>query len=214
MKILLIGKGRMSIEFKKLYSNEIVDNFSSKEEFIDYDNLDGAIDFSYPELSISSANYCLKHHIPLVIGTTNLTDKQLQIIKDISKKIPICLDSNFSLGILKLKKCIDSLSSCQFDKIIIREYHHVDKKDSPSGTALSLKKYLNKLFLNSIEIMSFREGNICGMHSIEFINKGESIILTHDAKSRSIFASGAYEALKILKNKNKGFFNFGEIING
>ena len=43
MKILLIGKGRMSIEFKKLYSNEIVDNFSSKEEFKDYDNLDGVI---------------------------------------------------------------------------------------------------------------------------------------------------------------------------
>ena len=99
MKILLIGKGRMSIEFKKLYSNEIVDNFSSKEEFKDYDNLDGVIDFSYPELSISSASYCLKHHIPLVIGTTNLTDKQLQIIKDVSKKIPICVDSNFSLGI-------------------------------------------------------------------------------------------------------------------
>ena len=73
---------------------------------------------------------------------------------------------------------------------------------------------IDRDFLNSIEIMSFREGNICGMHSIEFINKGESIILTHDAKSRSIFASGAYEALKILKNKNKGFFNFGEIING
>lgn len=213
MKILMVGKGKMGQTFYSLYKDEIT--LIEKEDLLSInEKYDGVIDFSHPSVIDYTLKYCQKYHVPLVIGTTSYSTKQLQQIKLVSNEIPICLDSNYSLGILCLKKCIESLSSFSFEEIVITEIHHKYKLDSPSGTSLALKSFINKMFLNSVKIVSYREDDVFGFHKIEFKNNGETISLIHDAKNRNIFAKGARMALDYIKNKNNGLFNFGEIING
>ena len=213
MKLLIVGKGKMGNVFKSLYEDDVtlVDN---ETIFNLENNYDGVIDFSHPSLIHLTLSYCLKHHLPLVIGTTSYSEQQISLIEKASKIIPICIDSNYSLGILNLKKCIESLVSFHFDKIVITEIHHIDKIDSPSGTAKTLKNFIKRIFLKEVEIISYREKDVFGMHKIEFINQEESICLIHDAKNRSIFAKGAVVALDYIKNKKPKLYDFKEIIDG
>lgn len=213
MKILIVGKGKMGKTFLEMYGKEKV--FLVDEEISNFnEKVDGVIDFSNPVLIEKTLNYCLKNKLPLVIGTTSYNENQLDKINVASKKIPICIDSNFSLGILCLKKCIESLSLFKFDKISIIEIHHKDKVDSPSGTSLVLKKFIEKIFPNKVNIISIRKEDVFGIHRVEFINKGETISLIHDTTHRGIFAKGAKKALKYILNKEPRIYSFGDIING
>lgn len=215
MKVLVIGKGKMANCLKKLYPNEIIDMIDQTEDILSFNkDIDGVIDFSHHSLLNSVLTMCVKNKYPLVIGTTDLDNENLLEVDNAKKSIPICLDSNYSLGILSMKRCIESLSSFTFKRIVVSETHHVSKKDTPSGTALSLKKFLNKMFSNEIIIKSYREGEVNGIHKIDFINDNESISIRHEAYNRDIFAEGAMTALTILKNRRAKLYNFEEIING
>ena len=215
MKILVIGKGNMGHTLKDMYPDEIIKEVDNIEEINNFNlKVDGVIDFSHSSLLNETLSLCKKNKIPLVIGTTNLTKENYEYIENVKNYIPICLDSNYSLGIICLKKCIESLSSFTFDKIIITETHHKDKKDIPSGTALSLKKYLSKMFNNKIEIIANRKDDYVGIHQIDFINQGEIISIKHEACTREVFAKGAHLALSILKGKKASLYEFGDIING
>lgn len=215
MKILVIGKGKMGHTLKDMYPDEIIKEVDNIEEINKFNlKVDGVIDFSHSSLLNETLSLCKKNKIPLVIGTTNLTKENYEYIENVKNYIPICLDSNYSLGIICLKKCIESLSSFTFDKIIITETHHKDKKDIPSGTALSLKKYLSKMFNNKIEIIANRKDDYVGIHQIDFINQGEIISIKHEACNREVFAKGAHLALSILKGKKASLYEFGDIING
>lgn len=215
MKILVIGKGKMGTTLKELYPNEVIEQLDTIEEIASFDKqVDGVIDFSHHSLIQAVLDLCLRKKIPLVIGTTGLTEEENIAIKNASKVIPLCVDSNYSLGILNLKKCIESLSHFTFEKIVITETHHEKKLDIPSGTSLSLKKYLNKMFINEIEIKSYRKGDITGIHKIDFINKNETISIKHEAYNRSIFACGAKMALEIFIKKAANLYSFEEIMNG
>ena len=215
MKILVIGKGKMGHILKDMYPDEIIKEVDNIEEINKFNlKVDGVIDFSHSSLLNETLSLCKKNKIPLVIGTTNLTKENYEYIENVKNYIPICLDSNYSLGIICLKKCIESLSSFTFDKIIITETHHKDKKDIPSGTALSLKKYLSKMFNNKIEIIANRKDDYVGIHQIDFINQGEIISIKHEAGNREVFAKGAHLALSILKGKKASLYEFGDIING
>ncbi len=213
MKILIIGNGKMGSTFKNLYG-ENVDVINGSDIFNYENKYDGVIDFSYPNQIEMTLEYCIKNKLPLVIGTTNYSQEQLKLIENASLEMPICLDSNYSLGILGIKKCIESLTKFKFEKIVITETHHKNKIDIPSGTSLSLKKYINKMFLNDVEIISFREDDNVGIHKIEFINKEETISIIHSVENRAIFAKGAKIALKFIKQKKAKLYDFGEIING
>lgn len=215
MKILVIGKGKMGNILKDIYPNEVIEEIDTIEEIKKYNSkVDGVIDFSHSSLLNETLFLCKKNKIPLVVGTTNLTKENYDCLDKVKNDIPICLDSNYSLGIICLKKCIESLSNFTFDKIIITETHHKDKKDIPSGTALSLKKYLSKMFNNEIEIIANRKSDYVGIHQIDFINQGESISIKHEAFNREVFARGAHLALSILKGKKASLYDFGDIING
>lgn len=213
MKILIVGKGKMGKTFLEIYGKEKI--FLVDKEIENFkEKVDGVIDFSNQILIDKILNYCLKNNLPLVIGTTNLNKEQIDKISSYSKKIPICLDSNFSLGVLGLKKCIESLSFFKFEEIVITEIHHKDKLDIPSGTAKSLKQFIETIFNNKVKIVSIRKDDVFGIHKIEFINKGETICLIHNANNRAIFAKGARIALNYILKKEPKLYNFGEIING
>jgi len=91
------------------------------------------------------------------------------------------------------------------------ERHHAQKKDKPSGTAVTLQKILESASGQSVEIASVREGDIVGMHLVMLDSANDTILLTHDAKSRLGFASGAVRAAEWLKGKT-GFYEFQEVV--
>lgn len=237
IKIALIGYGSMGKEIHKFAQSrgyEVTNIFEMDNPIKLSENyeFDVAIDFSYPEAVINNANIIADLGRNLVIGTTGWYDKT-EIIKNIAeqKSVGIIYSSNFALGSNLFCKIVDLASRIinKFDSfdIFINEIHHKNKKDSPSGTALSLaeliiknidrKKTILKDSINrrispeQLHIASLRGGSIIGIHNIFIDSEAETIELTHRAKNRVGFAEGALLAADWIFGK-KGFYNFSELI--
>jgi 4-hydroxy-tetrahydrodipicolinate reductase len=96
----------------------------------------------------------------------------------------------------------------------IFERHHAGKKDAPSGTALAIRRAIGEAGGEGkdrdLDITSFREGNVVGMHEVVLESAADRIYLCHDAKSRQGFADGAVRAAEWVAGK-KGFYDFKDI---
>ena len=168
-----------------------------------------------------------------MVGTTGFTQKQENIVKNLSKRIAIFKSGNMSLGINLLEYVVNILTKKITNnyQIVITDNHHKKKLDHPSGTALMLanavakgknknlnsligKKYLNRngqFQKNKINFFVTRKGHTIGKHSVIFNNKIENIELKHAAFSRELFADGALNAAVWLSKKNKGLFNMQDM---
>ena len=126
-------------------------DFHSQEK--DLNNISAVIDFSSPDGFIACANYCIENTIPLISGTTGLSEEHLLLTSSAKKSIPILISSNMSLGIANLKRLIKEylLSISTPSKCSITEIHHISKKDSPSGTALEICRFLEGLSGSKID---------------------------------------------------------------
>jgi 4-hydroxy-tetrahydrodipicolinate reductase len=120
--------------------------------------------------------------------------------------------ANFSIGVnLFFDTVRASAEACRHDYHgQIFERHHHDKKDAPSGTAVVLKDIIHASGGAELEITSFREGEVIGMHEVVFDSPSDRIYLCHDAKSRRGFAEGAVLGAEWLGPK-KGFFEFKDV---
>jgi 4-hydroxy-tetrahydrodipicolinate reductase len=204
----------------------------------DYDSLETLcnsskviIDFSLPAALPALLKMAVKYNSKLVIGTTGLTEKLYDEIKQASKLIPILYSANMSFGITILNKILSIASSLipkeEFDAVIL-DMHHKFKKDSPSGTALMLGNTINQIwngsedladiktydpaYCGNISFSSVKLGNIVGEHSITFANLEERIIFSHIAENRAVFARGAIKAAKWLYHKPKGLYSLQDTI--
>ena len=124
-----------------------------------------------------------------------------------------------SLGIANIKNSIEkylrSISKSVKCKII--EIHHTKKKDSPSGTALEIVKFLENYHANKIDglidVQSYRIGNIYGIHRIEFKSEEGSTNFQHFAISRDVFALGALQAARYINLMEIGEYSFNDFLN-
>jgi 4-hydroxy-tetrahydrodipicolinate reductase len=166
------------------------------------------IDVSSPNGSVNLINFLIENNLQkkIIIGTTGHIQEQIQIIKKYSKKNPIVLCPNFSSGIQNLIKIIRNLDKV-WNKAHISDIHHTHKKDSPSGTALLLKKELEKRDIKT-EIESTREGEVIGTHIITISGDNENLILSHVAENRDIFATGCINLIEKIKTKGNGLYDF------
>jgi 4-hydroxy-tetrahydrodipicolinate reductase len=176
---------------------------------------DVIIDFSLPEGTMKCLEFCKKHKIALIIGTTGFKKSQTNLIIKSSKKIPILISPNFSQGSNLLgylgKEAIKALGKNTDIEIV--ETHHKAKKDAPSGTAIRLSNELQiALGKRNIQIHSMRLGDVVGDHSIILAIPGERIVLTHQVDNRDAFAYGALKAARKLANKKPGFYNITDIL--
>ena len=203
--------------------------------YTNFENLpeaDVIIDFSNPACLENLLNYAINSGTPAVLCTTGYNDRQIGQIKDASKKIPVFFSFNMSLGINLLvslaKKATEILGS-DYDIEII-EKHHNQKIDAPSGTAIMLANAVNdtldgkmiyeydrhskreKRKKNEIGIHSVRGGNIVGEHEVIFAGENETITLSHQAFSKSVFAFGAVKAAKFLSGKSAGMYDMNGLI--
>ncbi len=217
---------------KKESSLENVKVYTSLEDI--KENFDVIIDFSLPEGTKKVLEYLEKNPTKkAVIGTTSLSKEIIEKIKKVSQKTAICYSPNMSLGVNLLFKLVEITTNLLKDKgfdIEIMEIHHKFKKDAPSGTAMRLYEIINKVYNNSLQriscrdgitgernekeigVMALRGGNVAGEHTVFFFGEDERIELTHKANSRKPFAKGALFAAQFIKNKEKGLFNMFDVL--
>jgi 4-hydroxy-tetrahydrodipicolinate reductase len=195
----------------------IASDFQAKA--INLNNISAVIDFSSPAGFIACVNFCIEHNLPLISGTTGLSEEHLLLISTAKKSIPILIASNMSLGIANLKRLINEylMSMSIPSKCSITEIHHINKKDSPSGTALEICRFLEGLSGSKIdgpiEMQSHRIGNVFGMHRIDFENAEGTTTFQHIANSRNIFAKGALHAARWINSREAGEYSFADFLN-
>ncbi|MEX0962085.1 MAG: dihydrodipicolinate reductase C-terminal domain-containing protein [Simkaniaceae bacterium] len=170
-----------------------------------FDECEIIIDVSHPSALPGLIPIARKRKVPLVVGTTGFED--LSPLKNLSKELPLLYAPNFSLGILATLKAALLIKEIINPKTLyIIENHHLEKKDSPSGTALMLKNALG-----ASDIFSLRTPETIGTHTLLFSNEEEEITLTHCSKSRMLFAKGALIAAKKLMKKPPGFYELSDL---
>jgi 4-hydroxy-tetrahydrodipicolinate reductase len=175
---------------------------------------DVVIDFTLPEPTMQDVDACHKHGVRMVIGTTGLSDEQRASIKKTSDKIAIVQSTNMSIGVNLVFGLLKQMASTLKDySVSITETHHVHKKDAPSGTAKSMAEAIESVTKKKItDIEAIREGEVIGYHKVTFDSNVDTIEISHNAKTRDMFAEGALVAAKFLAKKDKGFFNMQEVL--
>ncbi|MDX9800955.1 MAG: 4-hydroxy-tetrahydrodipicolinate reductase [Spirochaetia bacterium] len=242
MKVLLIGYGSMGKEIEKA----LISRGHSLSGFVDpiapgghkevtanlLEKADVVIDFSSPAAVESNCDIYVQGKTPVVMGTTGWEQIREKIEKKVNKAgIGFIWGSNYSIGahlfFILAEKAASLINSLPEYDILLHEYHHRRKKDSPSGTALTAaSKILEQLDRketittqtldrqikeNELHVTSTRCGEIHGTHTLMLDSAADTIEITHRARNRSGFALGAVMAAEWVKDK-KGFITVERFI--
>ena len=177
-------------------------------------SIDCLIDFTLPGPTLEHIKVCRDKKVPMVIGTTGFDELGEAAIKDASEVIPIVFSPNMAIGVNVLFNIVREASRVLGENfgIKIDETHHVHKKDSPSGTAKMIAKVVKEAAGKETEIEAFREGEVIGEHGIVFDGEYETLQIRHSAKSRDVFAAGAVEAAKFVKDKPAGLYSMADVL--
>ena len=215
MKVALLGSGKTGGKVAELHKDTTIFDSKNKPDLEALRECDVVISFLTGDVFLDYIPMLLDAKIPVVTGSTGfhwprgihqqLEDLQLKWIKA----------HNFSLGMNLVKVMIEILSKAKDlypnANYAIHDIHHINKKDSPSGTALSWQEWLG----NEATITADRTGDVVGYHHIQMECDVEKIKITHEAKDRSIFASGALWAANKLINDPEipcGLNDFNKIV--
>ena len=230
MKIGIIGYGKMgkAIEKVAIDRGHLISFKTNKCDLNFINDVDVTIEFSTPESAFTNIKNCIDSNVPVVSGTTGWLEDLDDIKKLCDKKNGSFLyASNFSLGanlFFELNKKLAHLMSDKNQyKTSIDETHHINKLDKPSGTAITLaddiisnSRYKNwELDSNSkdkININSFREKEVNGVHKVVYSSENDIISIKHEALNRNGFALGAVISAEWLVNK-KGCFSISDMLN-
>lgn len=200
-------KGRLgSLIVKECNNNNI--KYNGLDELAISESYDCIIDVTSTDGTKKMLNTFLQLHIypTLIIGTTGHNSDTIKLFKKYGKYGGIYYLSNFSSGVRMLKNFIKSNSNKFNDyKVSIDETHHIHKKDTPSGTAISLAECFDD---NNIQIMSHRKEEVFGEHKITISNDYEVIEITHKALKRELFAKGCIKFINDIDFTKKGFYLF------
>lgn len=248
MNILLLGYGKMGKTIEQIAlerGHQIagridrwdgpVHNYAELEA-IPTDAVDVAIEFSTPESAAANILYCLNRRWPVVCGTTGWLSHRAEIEAVCqSKKGAFFYASNYSIGVnlfFRLNKTLARLMRHYPSyQVSMTEIHHTEKKDAPSGTAITLAEGLLEHLphkqgwitketgvdgslttsTDAIEIESLREGTVPGTHTVRYDSDVDRIEITHIAHSRQGFALGAVVAAEWLIGR-EGTFSMDDLL--
>ncbi|MFH1777927.1 MAG: 4-hydroxy-tetrahydrodipicolinate reductase [Candidatus Omnitrophota bacterium] len=192
----------------------ITDQLKVSAEINGIKNADCLIEFTTPESTLLHLNKCQEFKVPIVIGTTALTEDQIKEIASASRVIPVVFSPNMSVGVNLLFSLVEEAAQVlKYYPVGIREAHHLHKKDAPSGTAKKIAQIIKQVSSKEVsDIRSVREGEIIGDHEVIFENNFDTLKISHHAKTRDIFAAGALTAVKWLVVQRPGFYSMKEVI--
>ncbi len=222
MNLLILGRGKTG----SLVAEVARQRNHSVQTVGSADNLDGAaltpaairevdavIDFTTPHCVLANIETCIRAGKDVVVGTTGWYAELDHVHALVERhNTGFVYGANFSIGVnlfFEVARTAAAALSHGYSGQIF-ERHHVHKKDAPSGTALALRSIVHEAGGQELEITSFREGDVAGMHEITLESEADKIYLCHDAKSRRGFAEGAVRAAEWLAGK-KGFYDFKDI---
>ena len=236
MNIALIGYGKMGkaieeIAIERGHSIVLKINDENLQDFTKENVIkaDVAIEFSGPHSAYENIKSIMDFGVPVVSGSTGWTERINEINKWCQERNGAFLyASNFSVGVnifFELNKKLAILMSPHTEyNISMEEIHHTQKKDAPSGTAITLaeqileqikqkKKWVNQDSSDSSElpIISKREDPAPGTHSIMYSSSIDDIEIIHTAHNRKGFALGAILAAEFIKGK-KGVFSMNDVL--
>jgi 4-hydroxy-tetrahydrodipicolinate reductase len=183
------------------------------------DDIDAVIDFTAPHAALANIEAGVQAGKNMVVGTTGWY-KEIDRVRALVEQhnTGFVYAANFSVGVnLFFEVARAAATALRHDYSgQIFERHHVTKKDAPSGTAIAIQQVIRVASghgsqqYNDLEITSFREGDVVGMHEVVLESSADRIYLCHDAKSRRGFAEGAVRAAEWLAGK-KGFYDFKDV---
>jgi 4-hydroxy-tetrahydrodipicolinate reductase len=195
--------------------------------------VDVVIDFTIPSCVVCNIEACVAAGKNIVVGTTGWygdIDRFRKLVE--SRGTGFVYASNFSVGMnlfFDVARAAAAALQHEYSGQIF-ERHSVQKTDAPSGSALSIQRIISEAGLkgrlhnkdrdkdkdrdndksDALEITSFREGDVVGMHEVVLDSAADRIYLCHDAKSRQGFADGAARAAEWIAGK-KGFYDFKDV---
>ena len=242
MKVAIIGYGKMGHEIEQV----LLERGHSVALIIDQDNahdlcaeklagVDVAIEFTTPTTAYTNVRTCIECGTPVVSGTTGWNDRlaELQALCR-ERDSSMIWSSNYSLGVnitFRINRYLAELMN-RFEgyDVAIEEIHHTQKKDAPSGTALTLaqeaiarldrkscwnciepqKGETSQGMAESIEITSLREGAVPGTHTVTYESEDDTLEIKHTLKSRSALATGAVIAAEFICGKS-GVFTMNDL---
>jgi len=235
MKIALVGYGKMGHEIERI----ALERGHTIVSIIDIDNpqdfssdafrsADVAIEFSRPDCAFNNYLNCFKAGIPVVSGTTGWLDRIDAIKKACANGQTFFYASNYSLGVNLFfalnKKLADMMNPFPEYNVSMKEVHHTQKMDAPSGTAIKLAEDIltridrknswvrgTEHQQNELGIVSERIGEVSGFHEILYDSAVDTITIAHNAKSRAGFALGAVLAAEFTAVR-KGFLGMSDLL--
>ena len=217
MKIALLGYGKMGKIIAQMAvqrGHEIVYKSSASTQSGNFKEAQIAIEFSTPQAAVDNITKCFKAKIPVVCGTTGWLD-QKKVIEEACQNSAgsFIYASNFSIGVnlfFNLNEHVAKLMKPWSDyKVSVEEIHHTEKKDAPSGTAITLAQDILPHTNKNTWSLNHTATDTIGITS--FASKIDTITIKHEAHSREGFAMGAVIAAEFLLDK-KGIFTMKDVL--
>ena len=222
MKLLLVGYGRMGRlveELAKAEGLDVVGCIDIHNAESDWPQADVAINFSVAEAVPEMVKRLGSQGTNIVIGTTGWRAQESELRRLVKESnLGVVAAENFSIGIN-----IFQLLAAEAGRLMaghdqygafLHERHHSQKRDAPSGTALTLRDVLAQSgYQHSIDMSSVRAGQIPGTHTIGFDGSSDTIELTHTARDRRGFASGALLAAHWITGRH-GWYSMTDVLQG
>lgn len=176
--------------------------------------VDLLIDFTLTGGPKVAAQWCAEHRVPLLSGTTALSDTDKAALQNAADQVPVMWAPNLSHGIALMNALVHRtvVALGNDADIHVTETHHVHKLDAPSGTALALAETADKARQSAaaddeITFTSIREGEVVGEHTMSFSFGDEVLEITHKAQDRDIFVHGALKAAQWLVEQAPGYYS-------
>lgn len=223
MKVLVLGRGKtgaLVAEVAKERGHDVLTMASQENQDASgltsalLRTLDAAIDFTTPNAVLANIKRCVESSVPIVVGTTGWNQHMEDVRALVAQRQAALLyGTNFSISMNLFFRAVQAMAPAMNHgyRAAILEKHHALKKDKPSGTALTLQKTLESGSGERVEIASIREGDIVSLHVVTLDAPYDTIVLTHDAKSRLSFAEGAVRAAEWIKGRT-GFYEFPDVL--
>lgn len=236
MKVAILGYGKMGKTIEQILlerGHELVlkvnNNNLEDLTILNIQKADVAIEFTVPTSAVANYNLCFEAGVPVVSGTTAWLAQLPEVKKNlVDKNGTLFYAPNFSIGVnifFKINSLLAKLMNNYPNyNVSMEEIHHLQKLDSPSGTAIKtadviLKEIDNKtawkeaeeVAENELQIHSKREPNVPGTHSVNYTSEEDSIEIRHTAHSRKGFALGSVLAAEWVVGK-KGFFGMEDML--
>jgi 4-hydroxy-tetrahydrodipicolinate reductase len=227
MRLLLVGYGRMGRLVEQLAPSYGFELGGVLDEATNVGGsgataercrgVDVAVDFSTPEATLATAPRLAALGVSLVVGTTGWQAGEAELREAVARAgIGAVVAANFSLGANVLDALAESagrlLNEAEAYGAFIHEAHHRAKKDAPSGTALMLRRALERGgYARPVDVSSTRAGFIPGTHTVGFDGPAETLALVHTVRDRATFAHGALAAARWVVGM-KGWFSMRDVL--